>query len=169
MKFSNAISRPSVPGLALTTGKTSLMFTRVLKLIPTRLLLCGGLFLLLMGNLTINVSDSATPVGIYRVKPISKVNYGDLVMLRMPIKRALALPGDHVRFTQQGIYREGKLIPNSAPEPGIPRRFPYDNYTVPPGMFLGMGTDNPDSWDGRYVGFLPLSIVAGKVTPIWPR
>ena len=142
---------------------------RVLNFLPTRIILCMCLAFLLYSNLTINVSDSATPVGLYRVKPADKVTYGDLVYLRMPIKRALAMPGDHVRFTPRGIYREGRLIPNSAPEPGIPRHFPDGSYIVPPEMFLGMGTDDPDSWDSRYVGFLPLSLIAGKVTPIWTR
>jgi type IV secretory pathway protease TraF len=145
------------------------MFTKLLKLMPTRLLLSGALFLTLMVNFTLNVSDSATPVGVYRVKPAAKVDHGDLVLLRMPIKRALALPGDHVVFTPRGIYREGKLIPNSAPEPGLTRVCPFGNYTVPPGMFLGMGTNDPDSWDGRYVCWLPLSLIAGKVTPIWTQ
>jgi len=145
------------------------MCTKLLKLIPTRLLLCGALCLVLQTNFTLNVSDSSTPAGLYRVKPVGKVNRDDLVFLRMPIKQVWALAGDHVRFTPQGVYREGKLIPNSAPELGIPRVFPYHDYTVPPEMFLGMGTHNPDSWDGRYVGFLPLSLVAGKVTQIWPR
>ena len=125
--------------------------------------------LLLWANFTINVSDSATPVGLYRVEPSPKVDRGELVVLRMPIKQVWALPGDHVTFTPAGVYRDGQLIPNSAPEPGIAHRFPYGNYTVPPEMFLGMGTRDPDSWDSRYIGFLPLSIVAGKVTPLWTR
>jgi signal peptidase I len=154
---------------ALTNEKSNAMFSRALKFIPTRIILFSCLVLLLWGNLTVNVSDSATPAGLYRVKPISKVRLGDLVYLRMPIKSVWALPGDRVTFTPQGVYRNGELIPNSVPEPGIPRRFPYGNYTVPPEMFLGMGTHNPDSWDSRYVGFLPLSIVAGKVSPIWTR
>jgi type IV secretory pathway protease TraF len=145
------------------------MFTKLLKLMPTRTILCMCLLFLAMTNFTINVSDSATPAGVYRVKPVGKVDYDDLVLLRMPIKRALALPGDHVMFTPQGVYREGKLIPNSAPEPGIPRVCPNGDYTVPPEMFLGMGTNDPDSWDGRYLCFLPLSLVAGKVSPIWTR
>jgi type IV secretory pathway protease TraF len=122
-----------------------------------------------MTNLTFNVSDSATPVGVYRIRPATKVNRGDLVYLRMPIKQVWALPGDHVMFTPEGVYREGELIPNSAPESGMARVCPFGSYTVPPNMFLGMGTDNPDSWDGRYLCFLPLSIIAGKVSPIWTR
>ena len=142
---------------------------KLLKFIPTRTILFLSLVFLLWSNLTVNVSDSATPVGLYRVDQIDKVSLGDLVYLRMPIKAVWALPGDQVTFTPQGVYRNGELIPNSAPEPDIPRRFPYGNYTVPPEMFLGMGTRNPDSWDSRYVGFLPLSIIAGKVTPLWTR
>ena len=143
------------------------MFTKFLKLIPTRLILCLCLVLLVMGNFTLNVSNSSTPVGLYRVISASTLNLGDLVALRMPIKQVWALPGDHVRFTPQGVLRNGKLIPNSAPEPGMARVCPYGDYTVPPYMFLGMGTNNPDSWDGRYVCFLPLSIVKGKVSRIW--
>jgi type IV secretory pathway protease TraF len=120
-----------------------------------------------MGNLTFNVSDSATPVGLYRVKPIAKVSRGDLVSLRMPIKQVWALPGDHVTFTPAGVYREGRLIPNSAPEPGLARACPFGSYTVPPEMFLGMGAHDPDSWDSRYVCFLPLSLIAAKVKPLW--
>jgi type IV secretory pathway protease TraF len=145
------------------------MCTKVLKWFPTRLLLFGGLFLLLMGNLTFNVSDSSSPVGLYRVQPVAKLKLGELALLRMPMKEVYALPGDHVRFTPQGVYREGELIPNSAPEPGLARVCPFGDYTVPPDMFLGMGTHNPDSWDGRYTCFLPLSLIAGKATPIWTR
>jgi signal peptidase I len=145
------------------------MSMKVLKWFPTRLLLFGGLLFLLMGNFTLNVSDSSTPVGIYRIRPVTKVSRGDLVYLRMPIKRVWGLPGDHVTFTPQGVYRAGQLIPNSAPEPGLAQVCPFGSYTIPPDMFLGMGTNNPDSWDGRYVCWLPLSLIAGKVTPIWPR
>jgi len=145
------------------------MSMRVLKFIPTRIILCSCLAFLLYSNLTLNASDSATPVGLYRVKPAANLNRGELALLRMPIKQIWALPGDRVQFTPEGVYREGKLIPNSAPEPELPRVCPFGNYTVPAGMFLGMGTNDPDSWDARYVCFLPLSLIAGKVTPIWTQ
>lgn len=147
-------------------AKSNAMCTKVLKWLP-RPLLFGGLLLLLMGNFTINVSDSATPVGVYRIRPAAHVRFGDLVSLRMPLKQVWALPGDHVTFAPEGVYRDGKLIPNSAPEPGLARVCPFGNYTVPPDMFLAMGTNNPDSWDSRYTCFLPLSLIAGKVQPLW--
>jgi len=52
---------------------------KLLKFIPTRTILFLSLVFLLWSNLTVNVSDSATPVGLYRVDQIDKVSLGDLV------------------------------------------------------------------------------------------
>ena len=120
-------------------------------------------------NFTANMSDSSTPEGIYRVHHIDKPHQGDLVYLRMPIKQIWALPGDHVKFSPEGVYREGVLIPNSAPQVGIPHVCPFGNYIVPPDMFVGMGTRDIDSWDSRFVCFLPQSIIRGTVTPVWTK
>jgi type IV secretory pathway protease TraF len=139
---------------------------RLLSLIAPLVLL---LTLASMAMFTRNVSDSAAPVGWYRVHWDAPVKKGDLVLLRMPIKQVWARAGDHVTFTPQGVYVRGKLLPNSAPEPGIARVCPYGNYTVPPFMFLAMGIQNPDSFDGRYECFLPESLIAGTVTPAWNR
>jgi type IV secretory pathway protease TraF len=122
-----------------------------------------------MKTFTRNVSDSAAPVGWYRVHWDAPVKVGDLVLLRMPIKQVWARAGDHVTFTPKGVYVQGKLLLNSAPEAGIPRACPYGDYIVPPFMFLGMGTDDPDSWDSRYTCFLPESLIAATVTPTWTR
>jgi type IV secretory pathway protease TraF len=119
-----------------------------------------------MANFTHNVSDSAAPVGWYRVDWGAPAKEGDLVLLRGPIKQVLALPGMHVRFAPEGIYREGKLIPNTAPEAGLPH-YPFGEYVVPDNFFVGDGTLDPDSWGSRYIGFIPLSIIAGTVTAKW--
>jgi type IV secretory pathway protease TraF len=119
-----------------------------------------------MANFTLNVSNSATPMGLYRTMPAGTISRGDLIYLRMPIKRVLALPGDHVRFAPEGIYREGKLIPNTAPELGLPH-YPFGEYVVPQYFVVADGTLNPDSWGSRYAGFIPQSLVRGKVTRIW--
>ena len=139
---------------------------RLLSLIAPLVLL---LTLLLMETFTRNVSDSAAPVGWYRVHWGATAAQGDLVLLRMPIKQVAALPGQHVTSTPQGVYVDNKLLPNSAPEPDIPRVCPYGTYVVPPFMFLAMGTNNPDSFDSRYECFLPLSLSAGTVTSLWTK
>src|SRR5215469_12425891 len=71
-----------------------------------------------------------------------------------------------VRFTAEGIYRNGKLISNTAPEPDIPR-CPFDELTVPRYFFVGDGTLDPDSWGSRYMCFIPQSIIEGTVTRVW--
>jgi type IV secretory pathway protease TraF len=84
----------------------------------------------------------------------------------MPVKEVLALPGDCVRFTPQGIYRNGQLIPHTAPEPGIPR-CPFSDIAVPRYFFVGDGTLDPDSWGSRYMCFIPQGIIEGTVTRVW--
>jgi len=132
------------------------------------IVLCMAAQFWLMTNFAINVSDSSTPRGLYQVRSVKldKLRRGDLVALRMPVKEVLALPGDHVRFTAEGIYRDGKLIPNTAPEPDIPR-CPFDELTVPRYFFVGDGTLDPDSWGSRYMCFIPQSIIEGTVTRVW--
>jgi type IV secretory pathway protease TraF len=121
--------------------------------------------LFVLTHFTLNESASE-PVGLYR--PTSAAfKRGSLVLLRMPLKRIAALPGDRVKFSPEGIYVEGTLIPNSAPEPGLPH-FPFGSYTVPADMFVGLG-QHPDSWDGRYVGFLPESLVSSTAQPVWTK
>ena len=61
---------------------------RLLSLITPVLFL---LTLVLLAMFTRNVSDSAAPVGWYRVHWDAPVRGGDLVMLRMPIKQVLAV------------------------------------------------------------------------------
>jgi type IV secretory pathway protease TraF len=116
-------------------------------------------------HLTLNESASE-PVGLYRPTHTA-LKHGSLVLLKMPLKRIAALSGDKVRFSPEGIYVEGKLVPNSAPEPGLPH-FPYGSYTVPADMFVGLA-QHPDSWDGRYVGFLPESLVSSTAQAVWTK
>jgi type IV secretory pathway protease TraF len=117
---------------------------------------------------TLNISGSSTPAGLYQVHSLHlpDLRRGNLVALRMPIKEVLALPGDHVKFTPEGIYREGKLIANTAAEPGIPR-CPLGELIVPKYFFVGDGRLDTDSWGSRYVCFIPQSIIAGTVSRIW--
>jgi len=89
------------------------------------------------------------------------------VALRLPVKQILALPGDHVSFTPDGIRRDGTLIRNTAPEAGIPH-CPFGEYVVPKYFFVGDGTLNPDSWGSRYsFCFIPQSLIEGEVIRIW--
>lgn len=39
--------------------------------------------------------------------------------------------------------------------------------TVPPGYFFPLSTCIPNSFDGRYMGIQPLSVIVGEVIPAW--
>jgi type IV secretory pathway protease TraF len=116
-------------------------------------------------HFTANWSPSE-PEGLYW-RSAQPLNRGSLVLLRMPLKRMVARSGDRVKFSPEGVYVEGKLVPNSAPEPGLPH-FPFGSYTVPADMFVGLG-QHPDSWDGRYIGFLPESLVSSTAQAVWTK
>jgi type IV secretory pathway protease TraF len=130
------------------------------------LLVAAFLALAALNYFFLNDSPSQ-PIGIYRYTH-EPLKVGTLVRLADPMKMIAAMPGDHVRFAPEGIYREGKLIPQTAPEPGMTRVCPYGSYVVPPDMFLPIGR-HPDSFDGRYVCFLPLSLVASTAEPVFTK
>jgi type IV secretory pathway protease TraF len=116
----------------------------------------------LMVNLT-----SSEPTGIYLRVP-GKPERGDMVALRSLMKHVVAVPGDVVTVTPQGTYVNGRLFPHSA----IPedthgyQPFPFGTYTLRPGQYWLLGT-SPDSWDSRYLGPIPIGLIATNVRPVW--
>ena len=121
--------------------------------------------LYVLTHFTLNQSPSE-PTGLYRPTHES-LKRGSMVLLKMPLKRIAALPGDHVDMTPKGVRVNGEPIPDTAPEPGLPH-CPFASYTVPPDMLLVLG-QHPDSWDGRYTCFLPQSLVSSTVEPVWTK
>jgi type IV secretory pathway protease TraF len=101
--------------------------------------------------------------GLYRIT-YGPYQHGGYVLIGQMTKKLGALPGDHVRFTAEGIYCEGKLLPNTAPEPGE-AHFPFGDMVIPKGMFIAVGT-HPDSYDSRYEGPLPLSLIVSNLEPV---
>lgn len=116
----------------------------------------------------VNVSDSAAPVGLYRVLWHEPIRKGDLVLEREPLKRLVGAPGDIVQWEPEGVRVNGKLLPNSAVPKGSPYpHYPYQTIKLSPDQFLTMGTNNPLSWDDKYSGPTPSEMIWQKVTS-WP-
>lgn len=111
--------------------------------------------------------ELSEPIGLYMVTH-DGVDRGKLVILAMPMKVIAALPGDRVKFSPEGVYINGKYWPESAPEASIPHSYQYGTYTVPDEMFLAMG-HNPDSYDSRYYGFVPLGLIKATAAPVWVK
>jgi len=118
-------------------------------------------------SLVVNVSDSAAPAGIYRVLWDVKMERGDLVLMREPLKKVVGLPGDIVRFAREGVYLNHQLLPNSAVPTDSPYPpYPYQTIVLAKGQYLLMGA-NPLSFDGRYEGVTPEELVYQKVQKLW--
>ena len=72
------------------------------------------------------------------------------------LKRVAALSGDTVSVQADGVFVDGKLIPNSIPERCDKQgrkleRATLENYTLRPGEAFLVG-DTATSWDSRYFG-----------------
>lgn len=134
------------------------------------------------------------PVTKY-ILPYSDVKRGDIIVFRYPVdirqtfvKRAIGVPGDHIKLINKQLYLNGKL----ANEPYVYHKTEYidsyrDNFpsdpnvhllgaapdmlekhtqngevVVPPGFVFAMGDNRDSSLDSRYWGFVPRENIIGK-------
>jgi len=114
------------------------------------------------------------------------VRQGDIVVFSQPpldhcggqqegdlVKRVIALPGQTIYSSGNGIYVNGKLLaepylphydPLGPPIPGASSQHPY---RVPPGEFYMLGDNRAISCDSRYWGPVQGSSIIGKVVLVW--
>ncbi len=129
--------------------------------------------------------------------PYRDVRRGDIIVFRYPlnisedyVKRAIGVPGDHIKFINQKLILNGKPVN----EPYVKHVSPFpDNYrdnfpayptiplrpraaemiqnhvvngelVVPPGYIFAMGDNRDDSDDSRYWGLVPRENIIG--TPL---
>ena len=133
-------------------------------------------------------ASASTPIGLYVVEPIGRLEVTDLVAVDAPepiaiflakggylprntplLKRVLGLSG-------QTVCRVGILITVDSVEMGavldrdrIGRPLPVWQgcRVVADGEVFLMNWDVPDSLDGRYFGPIPASSVIGRAVPLW--
>jgi signal peptidase I len=133
-----------------------------------------------------------------RLLPYREVRRGDIIVFRYPlnikedyVKRAIGVPGDHIRFVNKQLILNGKLASEpytihsaSYPDlyrynfPSAPPNMPLrpqaaemlENHVVdgelvvPPGFIFAMGDNRDDSDDSRYWGLVPRENIEG--TPL---
>ena len=133
-----------------------------------------------------------------RLLPYRDVSRGDIIVFRYPlnisqdfVKRAIGVPGDHIRLVNRQLQLNGKLIDepyaiHSQSYPNTYRdNFPVgahaeslrpraaemiekyvvnDELVVPPGYVFAMGDNRDDSDDSRYWGMVPRENIVG--TPV---
>jgi signal peptidase I len=114
------------------------------------------------------------------------VRAGDIVVFSHPprddcpgpqngdlVKRVIALPGQTIYSSGNGIYVNGHLLaepylprydPLGPPIPDASRQHPY---RVPPGEFYLLGDNRAISCDSRYWGPITGSSIVGRVILVW--
>ena len=136
------------------------------------------------------------PVGLYRIvdEPVGKGAYVIFCPPRLDVfdearargyipagfcpgdygfmmKRVLAMEGDAVTSTDEGVSVNGELLPASMPvktdKAGrMMPRYPFSGYTLGKSELLLMSDVSGTSFDGRYFGPLSLSQVRGVIRPV---
>jgi signal peptidase I len=132
--------------------------------------------------------------------PYREVRRGDIIVFRYPlnikddyVKRAIGIPGDHIRLVNKQLWLNGHpvnepYVVHSAPyidsyrdnfpaQPNTPMQPPaldmLENHVVngelvvPPGYIFAMGDNRDDSADSRYWGFVPRENIVGTPTIIY--
>ncbi|MGA7615501.1 MAG: signal peptidase I [Thermoanaerobaculia bacterium] len=115
--------------------------------------------------------------------PFREIHRGDIAVFRYPrdpavdyVKRVIGLPGETVTIRDKVVYINGQALAepyalHSDPEiyrdyPGLPEvyrlRDQFGPYTVPPGTYFMMGDNRDKSYDSRYWGTVPRSMIKGK-------
>jgi signal peptidase I len=152
---------------------------------------------LLIGDHLLVDKLAYAPSGVIsrHILPYSEVGRGDIIVFRYPVdiqqtfvKRAIGIPGDHIRLVNKQLILNGKPVF----EPYVYHKTEYvdsyrDNFpsdpnvhvvdsaldmlqnhvqngevVVPPGFVFGMGDNRDSSLDSRYWGFVPRDNIIGK-------
>jgi signal peptidase I len=131
------------------------------------------------------------------ILPYRPVRRGDVIVFRYPrdisqdyVKRAIGLPGDHIRLVNKQLMLNGHLVNEpyaihrttyidsyrdnfpSTPDVSLPpsaldmlqNHVVNGEVVVPPNCIFAMGDNRDDSLDSRYWGFVPMENIVG--TPV---
>jgi signal peptidase I len=134
------------------------------------------------------------------ILPYRDVKRGDIIVFRYPIdinqtfvKRAIGLPGDHIRLVNKQLILNGKPVAepyvyhkteyidsyrdNFPAEPNVHvvqqawdmlrNHVQNDEVIVPPNSYFAMGDNRDSSLDSRYWGFVPRDNIIGKPLVIY--
>ena len=91
------------------------------------------------------------------------------------IKHVVAVPGQIVTLSAQGMAVDGHLIPRTTVQPIAPVpnqnvhliHYPFGTYTVKKGTFWEFANDNKWAFDSRYYGPIPDNNILSGARPIW--
>jgi conjugative transfer signal peptidase TraF len=133
-------------------------------------------------------ASASVPVGLYARSSESPLRLNAIVVVVPPndlarylserdylpigvpmLKRVAALPGQVVCRAGPTITIDGSKAGDALVRDGAGRPLPVWHgcrVLAASDVFL-MNQDAPSSFDGRYFGVLPMSVIAGKALPLW--
>lgn len=133
-------------------------------------------------------ASASLPLGLYRIEPPTGITVTDIAIVMPPdglgafldergylpkgvplLKRVLALRGDTVCRHGHYIFAYGAVYGRARARDTNGRPLPawQGCRTLRDGEVFLMNWDAPDSFDGRYVGPLPVTTIIGRAVPIW--
>lgn len=133
-------------------------------------------------------ASKSVPIGLYRLRPVTKLTVTQLVAVQPPdllaafldlngylplgvpmLKRVLALPGQTVCRNGLAIAVDGIDVGEAHERDGRGRPLPAWNgcRVIADGDIFVMNWQSTDSLDSRYFGPLPASAVIGRAVPVW--
>ena len=85
------------------------------------------------------------------------------------LKELLGLPGDQVCISSSALRINdtyvGPVFEQDSHGLPLPQR--RGCFVIPEGSFFAASHHLPNSFDGRYFGALPLSVISGEARPVW--
>lgn len=117
-----------------------------------------------------------SPVAYYKNEPTSIVAKFTRYVLEIGkdsyIKRAIALPGDHVLIESGSVYINGEKLNETYLQPGLVtdvQGVGYTDFVVPENTIFAMGDNRSHSTDCRNFGCIPLEKIESTVAfRFWP-
>ncbi len=133
-------------------------------------------------------ASASLPLGLYRVEPAAGIAVTDIAIVMPPdelaaflderrylprglplLKRVLALGGEIVCRYGRDIFAYGARygVARERDRSGRPLPVWQGCRTLRDGEVFLMNWDAADSFDGRYVGPLPVTTIVGRAVPVW--
>lgn len=150
--------------------------------------LAGSIFLFwCLGGFFILNRTPSLPYGLYFCRPIRIIQPGILVVIDLPpetrmlmetrgyipksgflLKHIGALEGDSYMVDDKAFYVKKALVGPVKDRDSCNRLLPKirGKFTVPPEYFLPVSATIPNSFDGRYLGAMPLKLIKSELIPL---
>lgn len=133
-------------------------------------------------------ASASLPLGLYRVEPATRIAVTDIAIVMPPdelavfldergylprgvplLKRVLAFGGESVCRSGTTILAYGATYGHARERDSSGRPLPVWQgcRTLRQGEAFLMNWEAADSFDGRYVGPLPVTAIVGRAVPVW--